>query len=87
MMKKTIIIFLPNTQSTNVHGLAIHMQVIKIQLWGGYKILESFDVIKTPLFDQNVILDRPCRSATAGAATTAATTHGNISACILCYIF
>ena len=31
MMKKTIIILLPNIQSTNVNGLAIYMLVIKIQ--------------------------------------------------------
>ena len=37
------------------------------------------DVIETPLFDQNLILDRPRRSAAAGAAATAtaAITHGS----------
>ena len=46
------------------------------QQWRGYKILSS-DVIETPLFDQNLILDRPRRSAAAGAAATAAITHGS----------
>ena len=39
------------------------------QQWRGYKILSS-DVIETPLFDQNLILDRPRRSAAAGGAAT-----------------
>jgi len=32
--------------------------------WRGYAILEPTDVVQTPLFDQNLILDRPRRGAT-----------------------
>ncbi len=38
--------------------------------WRGYKILDSSDVIETPLFDRSLILDKPRRIAAATTTTT-----------------
>ena len=83
MMKKTILILCVADQcqwfgNTSAKYKDSTIQKPK-QQWRGYKILESSDVIETPLFDQNLILDRPRRSAAAGGAATTDRSNKNKS--------